>query len=144
MSSVLVLNAGYEPLHKVSVNHAIKMLVREVAVIEEASEEMFGDFPKPLVLRLVKYISMKWRTHKPKWSKDRLFKRDRGMCLYCDKPATTIDHVIPRSRGGDTTWLNTVASCLRCNSKKGSRTPQESNMKLRKDPFIPTWIEVYS
>ena len=144
MESVLVLNAGYEPLHKVSVKHAIRMLVREVAVIEEAAEEMFGDFPKPLVLRLVKYISMKWRTHKPKWSKDRLFKRDRGVCLYCDKPATTIDHVIPRSRGGDTTWLNTVASCLRCNSKKGSRTPQESNMKLRKDPFIPTWIEVYS
>ena len=50
MSTVLVLNAGYEPLHKVSINHAIKMLVRQVAVIEEATEEMFGDFPKPLVL----------------------------------------------------------------------------------------------
>jgi 5-methylcytosine-specific restriction endonuclease McrA len=143
MSTVLVLNAGYEPLHKVSINHAIKMLVRQVAVIEEATEEMFGDFPKPLVLRLVKYISMKWRNHKPKWSKNRLFKRDNDSCGYCDKPATTVDHVIPRSRGGETTWKNTVASCLRCNSKKGSRTLKESNMSLRFQPFEPTWIEVY-
>ena len=143
MSTVLVLNAGYEPLHKVSINHAIKMLVRQVAVIEEATEEMFGDFPKPLVLRLVKYISMKWRNHKPKWSKNRLFKRDNASCGYCDKPATTVDHVVPRSRGGETTWKNTVASCLKCNSKKGSRTLKESNMKLRFQPFEPTWIEVY-
>jgi len=143
MESVLVLNAGYEPLHKVSINHAIKMLVREVAVIEEATEEMFGDFPKPLVLRIVKYISMKWRNHKPKWSKNRIVKRDNSCCGYCDKPATTVDHVIPRSRGGETTWKNTVASCLRCNSKKGSRTLKESNMSLRFQPFEPTWIEVY-
>ena len=60
--SVLVLNAGYEPLHRVSIQHAIKMIVREVAVIEEAHEdETFGSFPKPLVLRLVKYIKMSWR-----------------------------------------------------------------------------------
>jgi 5-methylcytosine-specific restriction endonuclease McrA len=144
MESVLVLNASYEPLHKVSIKHAIKMLVREVAVIEEAAEEMFGEFPKPLVLRLVKYISMRWRTHKPKCSKDRLFKRDRGTCGYCEKPATTIDHVIPRYLGGETTWINTVASCLRCNSKKGSKTIKESNMKLKRQPFVPTWVEVYS
>jgi 5-methylcytosine-specific restriction endonuclease McrA len=144
MSTVLVLNAGYEPLHKVSIKHAIGMLVREVAVIEEAAEEMFGNFPKPLVLRLVKYISMKWRNHNPKWSKDRLLKRDRAICGYCDKTATTIDHIIPRSLGGETTWINTTASCLRCNGKKGSKTIKESNMKLKREPFIPTWEEIYS
>ena len=122
MSSVLVLNAGYEPLHKVSIQHAIKMLVREVAVIEESEEnKMFGSFPIPRVLRLVKYIKMTWRTYSPRFSKNRLMARDNGLCGYCGKSASTIDHVVPRSRGGKTEWENTVASCLKCNHKKVTR-----------------------
>ena len=142
MSSVLVLNAGYEPLHRVSVQHAIKMLVREVAVIEEAAEEMFGDFPKPLVLRLVRYVKLHWRNTVPRFSKNKLMMRDNYTCAYCGKPANTVDHVEPRSRGGKTTWTNTVASCLKCNHKKASRTLAESGMKLLLTPYEPSWYDL--
>lgn len=143
MSGVLVLNAGYEPLHRVSVRHAIRMLVREVAVVEEAVEgESIGHFPMPSVLRLVRYVKLHWRKEKPKWSKKRLFARDNGCCAYCGKTANTIDHVVPRSHGGQSTWKNTVASCFKCNSKKGARTPAEAGMKLLIVPREPSWHEI--
>lgn len=143
MGNVLIINASYEPLQSVSVKHAIKMIVREVAVIEEHVEgESFGNFPMPRVLRLVKYVKTAWRSIKPRFSKNKLLKRDRHTCAYCGKSATTLDHVIPRSRGGKTDWLNTVAACLKCNSKKASRTPEEANMKLRVVPFEPTWYDI--
>lgn len=142
MSSVLIINASYEPLQRVSINHAIKMLVREVAVIEEASEEMFGSFPKPIVLRLVRYVQIKWRSKKPKWSRNRLMVRDKNKCGYCGKDANTVDHILPRSRGGETSWLNTVAACFKCNSKKASRTPKEAGMKLMVDIFDPHWYHI--
>ena len=142
MSSVLVLNAGYEPLHRVSVRHAIRMIVREVAVIEEAADEMYGPFPKPLVLRLVRYVKLHWRKPKPRWSKKRLFERDGYKCAYCGKDATTVDHVVPRHQGGETTWLNTVASCFKCNNRKGSRTPEQASMKLLVKPYEPSWNQL--
>lgn len=142
MTNVLVLNAGYEPLHRVSVQHAIRMVVREVAVIEEASDEMYGPFPKPLVLRLVRYVKLHWRKAKPRWSKKRLFERDGHKCAYCGKDANTIDHILPRSQGGDTTWNNTVASCFRCNNRKGNRTPEQANMKLHVTAYEPTWQQI--
>lgn len=141
MTGVLILNASYEPLHRVSINHAIKMIVREVAVIEEASDEMYGSFPKPLVLRLVRYVKMSWRKVSPRFSKSRLFERDSHRCGYCGKSANTVDHIIPRSLGGQTTWLNTIASCLKCNHKKGARTLEESGMKLLFTPYEPTWYD---
>lgn len=143
MSGVLVINAGYEPLHMVSINHAIRMLVREVAVVEEAHDgKKIGDFPLPKVLRLVRYIKMHWRTAHPRWSKKRLLERDSHKCAYCGKDATTVDHVLPRSQGGETTWVNTVASCLRCNSRKGSRSLERANMKLLFNPYIPSWLQI--
>lgn len=141
MTTVLILNASYEPLHRVSVQHAIKMIVREVAVIEESSDEMYGPFKKPLVLRLVRYVKLAWRKSSPRFSKKRLFERDNHMCAYCNKPATTVDHVLPRSKGGETTWLNTVAACLKCNRKKAARTIEESGMKLLLTPYEPSWYD---
>jgi 5-methylcytosine-specific restriction endonuclease McrA len=143
MSSVLILNAGYEPLHRVSIQHAIRMLVREVAVVEESiDDKTIGHFPFPLVLRLVRYVKLNWRSSTPKWSKRRLLERDHYCCVYCGKQATTVDHVIPRVNGGETTWLNTVSACLRCNGKKGSSSIEKSGMKLTKQPFKPTWKDI--
>jgi 5-methylcytosine-specific restriction endonuclease McrA len=140
MDSVLILNAGYEPLHRVSIKHAIRMLVREVAVIEESDDnKTFGTFPLPRVLRLLKYIKMGWRVSTPRFSKRRLFQRDNYECAYCGKIANTVDHILPRSRGGTTIWENSVASCLKCNHKKANKTPEEAGMKLRFHPFVPTW-----
>ena len=143
MSGVLVLNAGYEPLHRVSIPHAIRMLVREVAVVEEAHDgKTIGEFPLPLVLRLVRYVKLSWRTAVPKWSKRRLLERDSHRCAYCGKEATTVDHVLPRYHGGQTTWENTVACCLKCNGRKGSRTLEKSGMKLMFKPYAPSWYEI--
>jgi 5-methylcytosine-specific restriction endonuclease McrA len=138
-SEVLVLNASYEPLQRVSVRHAIKMLVREVAVIEEADEGTFGPFPMPRVLRLVRYVVTRWR-HRLGCTKAAVKARDR-MCAYCGGSAETVDHIVPRSRGGTLTWDNAVAACLRCNHRKADRTPTEAGMTLLLTPAAPApWV----
>ncbi len=87
MSQVLILNASYEPLGGVSVRHAIGMLVREVAVVEEAEEgQMFGPYPRPRVVRLLRYVAAKWRHRPAGWSKRAVLKRDRHRCAYCAGP----------------------------------------------------------
>jgi 5-methylcytosine-specific restriction endonuclease McrA len=143
MSGVLVLNAGYEPMHRVSIRHAIGMLVREVAVVEEAVEgRSVGPFPMPRVLRLVRYVALKWRHRTPSWSRARLLERDGGVCGYCGGVGDTVDHVVPVCRGGGSGWLNTVAACRKCNHRKGSRTVAAAGMTLRVTPWVPTWWQV--
>lgn len=145
LTHVLILNAGYEPLHRVGIRHAIRMLVREVAVVEESYEnKTFGPYPLPKVLRLVKYVAMKWRNRAPKWTRNRLLQRDDFRCGYCEKKATTIDHIVPVARGGKTTWMNTVAACWSCNNRKGSLSPREAGMPLRFQPQVPSWWVGYS
>lgn len=137
MTDVLVLNASYEPLQRVSLRHAIKMLVREVAVIEESHDETFGPFPKPKVLRLVRYVVARWMHRRSRLCTKSAIKARDKMCAYCGGSAETVDHVIPRSRGGGLTWENAVAACLRCNRKKGNRTPAEAGMTLLITPSRP-------
>lgn len=142
MTTVLVINAGFEPLHRVSLEHAVKMLVRQVAVVHEADEdETFGPFPRPKVLRLVRYVKMAWkyrRTGRMGFSREGVKMRDGYRCAYCGRPGNTIDHVHPQSRGGGTTWENCVTACQPCNQRKADRTPAEAGMKLRFDPYVPT------
>jgi 5-methylcytosine-specific restriction endonuclease McrA len=141
--NVLVLNASYEPLHKVDVRHAVRMLVRGVAVVEEAVEgRSIGHFPLPRVLRLVRYVAMRWRHGRPSWSKNGLRRRDSGLCGYCRGRGNTVDHIVPRSRGGATTWENTVLACGACNGRKGDRTPAEAGMRLLLMPRVPRWAEL--
>lgn len=143
--NVLVLNASYEPLHKVDVRHAVRMLVRGVAVVEEAVEgRSIGHFPLPRVLRLVRYVTMRWRYgHPPAWSKQGLRRRDGGRCGYCDTSgADTVDHIVPRSRGGATDWENTVLACGPCNGRKRDRTPVQAGMRLLLTPRVPRWAEL--
>jgi 5-methylcytosine-specific restriction endonuclease McrA len=144
--SVIVLNASYEPLHTVSIPHAIRMLVREVAVVEEAhGERTIGPFPVPRVLRLVRYVVTHWRyaAGRMKYSKHGVLRRDRFRCAYCGLDnADTMDHVQPRSRGGRTEWLNAVAAHAACNERKGNRTPSEANMPLLWQPWVPTRAEL--
>jgi 5-methylcytosine-specific restriction endonuclease McrA len=141
MSLVLVLNADCGPLHRVSLRHAIRMLFREVAVVHEAQPDArIGVYPIPTVVRLVSYVVTRWRrSHGPAWSRTGVLARDGRRCGYCGKPASTIDHVLPRSRGGGNTWENTVAACGRCNGRKGDRTPAEARMPLRRVPAAPGW-----
>lgn len=135
---VLVLNASYEPLQRVSMRHAIKMLVREVAVIEETDAGMFGPYPKPKVLRLVRYVVTRWMHRRSHLCTKSAIKARDKMCGYCSGPAETVDHIVPRSRGGALTWENAVAACLRCNHRKADRTPSEAGMKLLVTPARPS------
>ena len=142
MTAVLVVNADLGPLHRVSVKHAIRMLCRRVAEIHEAEpDRLIGIFPMPRVVRLVRYLVPRWRfSSGPAWSRSGVLARDDRRCGYCAAPATTIDHVLPRSRGGRNTWQNTIAACYDCNQRKGDRTPAEAGMPLRYGgPTVPTW-----
>lgn len=139
MKQILVLNASYEPLHNVDVQHAIRMIVRKVAVIEEAyGDLMYGLFPMPKILRLIKYVKDAWKYNREiRYSKQGVLRRDKHICAFCGGHANTIDHVLPRSKGGTSTWLNTISACKPCNNKKGDRLLAECGMKLRFQPHEP-------
>ena len=146
MAGVLVLNAGYEPLQRVSLAHAVRMLHRRVAVVEEAVDgRTFGPYPLPAVLRLVRYVQMRWRhrTGVPTWSRAGMLERDGHRCAYCGTGgALTVDHVVPRSRGGASSWLNTVAACARLQPPQARPDPAEAGMRLRVEPRVPTHLEL--
>jgi 5-methylcytosine-specific restriction endonuclease McrA len=138
-TTVALLNASYEPLGQVSFKHAVRMLFRQVATVEEGHEQrMIGPHPWPTVIRLVRYVVAKWMYKPAGYSRQGVLKRDRGRCAYCSAKATTVDHIVPQSRGGEWSWLNNVAACERCNGRKANRTPAEAGMRLRWDPYVPT------
>lgn len=147
MSSVLVLNATYEPLSVVSVRRAVVLLLKEKAEIVEAAEaELRSEYltiPRPLVIRLVYYVRIPYRVSLP-LTRRTVLARDHYACQYCgvqpSRKELTVDHILPRSRGGHTTWENVVAACQSCNGRKGSRTPEEANMKLLSKPIKPRFV----
>ena len=149
MGQVLVLNATYEPLSVVSVKRAVVLLLKEKAELIEAAEaklrsENFS-LPVPLVIRLVYFVKIPRRISLPVTRRG-VLSRDNYTCQYCGitphRKYLTVDHVLPRSRGGKTTWENVVAACEKCNGKKGSRTPAEANMKLLEQPKRPRYIAI--
>jgi 5-methylcytosine-specific restriction endonuclease McrA len=151
LGQVLVLNATYEPLSVVTVKRAVVLLLKEKAELIEAAEarlraESFS-IPMPLVIRLVYYVKIPRRISLPVTRKT-VLARDNYTCQYClgvpPRQNLTMDHVLPRSRGGKTTWENVVTACQKCNGRKGSRTPQEANMKLLSQPRRPRYIAIAS
>lgn len=143
---VLVLNASYEPLSLVSVRRAVVLLLREKAELLEATEQMLRSSSRtvavPLVIRLVHYVRLPHR--KVPATRAAVMLRDAFTCQYCGETPgrhlLTVDHVLPRSRGGSHDWTNLVTACTRCNQKKGSLTPEEANMQLIRKPFEPTYV----
>jgi 5-methylcytosine-specific restriction endonuclease McrA len=143
---VLVLNAGYEPLSLVSVRRAVVLLLREKAELVEATQAMLISanraVPVPLVIRLVHYVRLPHR--RVPATRAAVMLRDAYTCQYCGeipgRTQLTVDHVIPRSRGGKHGWENLVTACKRCNQKKGSSTPDEALMSLIRKPFEPTYV----
>jgi 5-methylcytosine-specific restriction endonuclease McrA len=146
---VLVLNASYEPLNIVSVKRAVVLLLKEKAELIEAyraklrAEKKVLDWP--LVIRLVAYVPVPRRLPLP-LSRRTVLARDMYTCQYCGaqpgRADLTIDHIVPRSRGGATTWENVAAACGPCNRRKGNRTPEEANMTLLSAPSRPRFIAV--
>lgn len=137
--SVGLLNASYEPLGNVSFQHAVRMLFREVATVEEPhGDRMIGPHPWPRVIRLVRYVAMTWLYRPAPWTRRGVLLRDGHRCGYCGSRATSVDHVLPRSRGGPDSFLNTVAACASCNQRKAAKSPGDAGMHLSVLLYHPT------
>lgn len=162
-SSVLVLNRLYQPVNITTVRRAFALLYQGTA---KAIDDQFQTFdfeswaelsetvhssdiiktvsssilvPRVIVLQIFDRFP---RMH-VRFSRQNIFLRDQSTCQYCNRRFPRIDlnldHVVPRARGGRTTWENVVCSCIKCNLKKGSRTPEEAGMKLARAPSRPRW-----
>jgi 5-methylcytosine-specific restriction endonuclease McrA len=142
----LVLNAGYEPLAVVSFRRAVVLVLagKATLLVEEDPPVVAGSITvaRPSVIILRRYVRVPFARSVPV-SRRGVLRRDGQRCAYCGGSATTIDHVLPRSRGGQDTWENLVACCVRCNNRKGNRTPEEMGWSLQVLPRVPrgsTWL----
>src|SRR5450631_4945889 len=137
---VLVLNASFEPINICAARRALVLVLKGVASAEEESTHHIHSARAavrlPSVIRLLEYRRIPHQTRA--LSRKNILMRDRYTCQYCHRTLPsgemTLDHVLPRSRSGETTWENLVACCHGCNNRKGSRTPEEANMKLARLP----------
>ncbi|WP_016907279.1 HNH endonuclease [Streptomyces xiaopingdaonensis] len=142
MRRTLILNASFEPLSAVPVHRAVVLVLRGKAVVERAHPSLRCraaelEVPAPEVIRLTRYVRVPFRARAP-WSRRGVLLRDRYRCAYCGRRAGTVDHVVPRSRGGTDSWLNTVAACGGCNRRKADRTPAQAGLVLLSAPFAPS------
>lgn len=143
-TQVLVLNQNYEPLSVTSAKKAIILIYLEKAEIVEKHDRMIRSvnlaIALPSIVRLLRYISVPRK--KIILSRKNIIKRDAHRCQYCGKREgpVTVDHVIPKRRGGPDDWENLVCACVKCNAKKGDRIPSEAGMKLIRPPKRPNHI----
>lgn len=152
MNAVLLLNASYEPLAVIPARRALSLLLRER--VDAVTEELTNisttaqELSIPTVLRLRRYVRAPKRG--VRWSRRGVFQRDGYRCIYCGigagepqgdgivaKRDFTLDHVMPKSRGGRNTWGNTACACPKCNQRKGDRTPHEAGMAMLWEPKTP-------
>ncbi len=161
-SGVLVLNRSFMPVHITSVKRAFTLLYQGIAKAVDKQYELF-DFDSwadlaaaqhdetvglvgrvirvPRVILLIEYDRLPRR--RVRFSRHNIYLRDRNNCQYCNiefaKPELNLDHVVPRTQGGRTTWENVVCSCIECNLRKGGRTPAQAGIKLLREPIRPRW-----
>ena len=142
---VLVLNHNYEPLSVCNVKKAVVLLYLGKAELIAASEGRFLHsvtltMPFPSIVRLSVYVRVPYK--KIVLSRKNILRRDGHRCQYCGKSevALTVDHIIPRARGGLDSWENPVCACIDCNNRKGDRTPSESHMSLQRKPIRPNHV----
>lgn len=142
MHQVLVLNASYEPLNVCSTRRAHVLVWKGKAEVVERHDEPLrtatNTYVRPHVIRLVTYVRVP-RSVKRRISRRALFARDGWRCVYCGDGSSrlTLDHVVPRSRGGESVWENVVTACGPCNLRKGDRLLEETHMHLPRLPRAP-------
>lgn len=146
-SSVLLLNADYSPLCLISWQKAVKLICKAKVEIIKTSKKVIHNFEKtmeiliPEVIRLMKYVRNLWKVRVP-FNKRNISIRDNFTCVYCGKRIETsnisIDHVIPKSKGGKSDFNNCVLACIPCNNKKNNRSCSEAKMYPKHQPFTPT------
>lgn len=139
---ILVLNADYTPIVVTNLKKAFKLVYKgkaEVVVAQENPILAGKKYIRPSIIRLFKYVVFPYK--KVSLSRHNIFKRDDFKCLYCgSRDNLTLDHVIPRSRGGSNSWTNLATCCNRCNVLKSDKTPEEANMNLSYKPFTPNFL----
>lgn len=148
MEFVLLLNQGFEPVSIINWKKAVCLLILEKAeVVEEYGEKISSpnwSMNFPAVIRLVR--SFKRIQKEVAFNKRNIFARDNWTCQYCKEKfcsnELTLDHIIPKAKGGLSAWDNIVACCRSCNGKKGSKTLSEAGLQLSKKPTRPTWVPI--
>ena len=141
---VLVLNASYEPINVCTVRRAAVLILKNRAeMVEHSDRSLHAEsftMPRPMVIRLVTYVHVPRDAHRRKITRRAVFARDRWTCQYCgrERGNLTVDHVIPRSKGGSSGWDNIVTCCAPCNRRKGDRLPRQANMVPRRRPGAPS------
>lgn len=141
---VLVLNQDYQALTITSVQRAIILVLLQKAELVEAESARFVRSPSqrvpwPSIVRLKAYVRVPYK--RVLLTRKNVIRRDGHRCQYCGaSDRITIDHVMPRSRGGKDTWTNLVAACVPCNNRKGNHTPKEAGMELARQPFRPSYV----
>jgi len=140
----LVLNQDYSPVTVCSIPKAFLLLYLQKAELVENDESrklrtVDRSFPFPSVIRLTNYVNMPYKG--VMLTRQNVFKRDSHECQYCGTSKDlTLDHLIPRSKGGKSVWTNLVTACRRCNARKGNNTPEASDLTLKRLPFKPSYV----
>jgi len=144
VGQALVLNATYEPLGVVPSRRAVVLVLSARAVSVELSDELLHSERRvvavPTVVRLTRYVRVPYRLSVP-LTRRAVFARDGGRCVYCSAPATSLDHVVPKSRGGQHSWDNVVSACGRCNHAKADRAIADLGWRLRRAPRAPSGMQ---
>lgn len=141
---VLVLNQDFSPISVCTVQRAFLLTwLKKTELVEPANgyklKSVSRSFPMPSVIRLTKYVNIPYKG--VALTRMNVFKRDNFRCQYCGTDRDlTLDHVIPRSKGGKSSWNNLVTACKRCNAGKGDNTPEQAGIKLRIKPFRPNYV----
>jgi 5-methylcytosine-specific restriction endonuclease McrA len=141
---VLVLNASYEPINVCTVRRAAVLLLKKRAeIVEQGQRRLHAEsltIPRPVVIRLTTYVKIPRDAHRRKITRRAVFARDRWTCQYCgtERRSLTVDHVVPRSKGGVSSWDNIVTCCAPCNRRKGDRLPRQVNMTPLRRPRAPS------
>ena len=143
---VLLLNQDYSALTICSVQRAVVLILLRKAELVEAHPDRYVRSPStrlpwPSIVRLKFFVSVPYK--KVMLSRQNVFRRDRFTCQYCGQGSDlTLDHVVPKSRGGGDTWKNLVTACNPCNNRKGNRTPEEAGMELLTEPGEPNYVHL--
>jgi 5-methylcytosine-specific restriction endonuclease McrA len=141
---VLVLNASFEPINVCTVRRAAVLILKNRAeILEEGDWALHAEsltLARPVVIRLLAYVRIPRDAHRRKITRRAVFARDRWTCQYCghERGNLTVDHVVPRSKGGRSTWDNIVACCAPCNRRKGDRLPRQAKMVPTRKPKAPS------
>lgn len=143
-TKVLVLNQDYQAISVCSAERAFVLVYLDKAELISNNKTrkmrtVNSEYVFPSIIRLNRYINLPYK--KVALSRQNIFKRDGHQCVYCGTRGNlTVDHVLPRSRGGRDSWHNLATACQRCNTLKGDRTPEEAEMRMAHKPFRPSFI----